>query len=210
MECEKITQPANAIEIMQNPDKKHLQENLFNCIYTLFQGSFLNWIINKYSNVQSRQKLWEDAKDAFQNGVSAFYLKAQEKEFNMRASLKTIIFSFGLLQLLAFFKKDKLVYGINDYMKLLELFINDDFAEIEKQSILNEREVSLIEALSMLTEKQQQILLMKFFQKLRSKEIARILNVTAGNVDNESTKAYKELRSILKTKFDIQKEKLWN
>jgi RNA polymerase sigma factor (sigma-70 family) len=210
MDCEKITQPAIAGEIMQDPEKKHLQENLFHCIYALFQGSFLNWIMNKYGEGQRKQKLWEDAKDAFQNGVSAFYLKAQKEEFKMTASLKTIIFSFGLLQLLAYFKKDKLVYGISDYTKMIELFFEDGIGETENQFKLNQRELSLIDALSTLPEKQRNILLMKFFHKLRSKDIAEVMHVSAGNVDNESTKAYKKLRNILKTTFDIEKEKVWN
>src|SRR5688500_11073092 len=110
MDCQEITETGIALKIMQNEDGKQLRPRLFHCIYALFQASFLSWINNKYNHASSLQKLNEDAKDAFQNGVTAFFLKSQAKEFSIKGSLKTTIYSFGLLQLLAYFKKDKLKY----------------------------------------------------------------------------------------------------
>ncbi|MEJ7680981.1 MAG: hypothetical protein WKG06_24645 [Segetibacter sp.] len=105
MECEEITQASVALTIMQTPGDKRL-EKLFNCIYSLFHGSFLNWILNKYSGKNIlKDKLLEDAKDAFENGIVALYLKSKKHELNIKGSLKTTVYSFGLLQLLAFLKK---------------------------------------------------------------------------------------------------------
>lgn len=205
MECEEIIQPTVAMEVLRRPEKKHLQARLFHCIYALFQGSFLSWILNKYRHNQHREKLWEDAKDAFQNGLSVFYLKSQQTGFTLKSSLKTTIYSYGFLQLLACFKKEKHAYGIKGYMDCLELIFEDGFLEKECHDLMNDREHCLMEALNMLPKKQREILLMKFFQKLKSRQIAEILEVSAGNIDNESTKAYKELREILKLKFNIKK-----
>ncbi|MGZ5191169.1 MAG: sigma-70 family RNA polymerase sigma factor [Flavisolibacter sp.] len=206
MECREITQPTVALEIMQTPGDRRLQQ-LFACIYSLFQGSFLNWIVHRFHKSRYQDKLWEDAKDAFQNGMMTLYCKSQAKEFSIKGSLKTTIYSFGLLQLLAFFKKEKYIYRSDDYANCLYLFFEDDLLENERHELLNEKENDLMEALKILPEKQRHILLMKFFEKLKSKEIAEKLHVTVGNVDNDSTKAYKELRNILQSKFSFQKQK---
>lgn len=208
MDCGEITQPTVALEIMQTPGDRRLQR-LFSCIYSMFQGSFLKWILNKYQNSPNKHKLWEDAKDAFQNGLMAFYHKSQKKELVIKGSLKTTIYSFGLLQLMAYFKKERSVYGAGDYFKCFDLLFEDDSIEQERHELLNEKEIDLLVALKELPEKQRNILIMKFFEKLRSKQIAERLNVTPGNVDNDSTKAYKELRNILKSKSSFQKQDQW-
>ena len=206
MECGEITKVSVALEIMQTPGDRRLQQ-LFSCIYSLFQGSFLTWILHKYKNSRYKDKLWEDAKDAFQNGLMAFYNKSQKKELIIKGSLKTTIYSFGLLQLLAYFKKERSVYGSVDYAKCFDLFFEDELLEHERHELLNERESDLMEALAELPEKQRHILLMKFFEKLKSKQIAEKLNVTPGNIDNDSTKAYKELRNLLQFKIQFSKTK---
>lgn len=209
MECGEITKVSVTLEIMQTPGDRRLQQ-LFSCIYSLFQSSFLSWILHKYSSSPYKDKLWEDAKDAFQNGLMAFYHKAQKKELIIKGNLKTTIYSFGLLQLLAYFKKERSVYGSVDYAKCFDLYFEDDLLEHERHELLNERESDLMEALAELPEKQRHILLMKFFEKLKSKQIAEKLNVTPGNIDNDSTKAYKELRNLLQLKSSFQKQKQWH
>ncbi len=153
-----------------------------------------------------KDKLLEDAKDAFENGILALYEKSKKNELNIKGSLKTVIYSFGLLQLLAFFKKDKLVYGTGNYIACIDLLFDDEFSEKERRPFYTEREKVLMEALKDLSPKQREILIMKFFHKLKSRQIAEILNVTPGNVDNDSAKAYKKLREILITKYNFQRQ----
>jgi RNA polymerase sigma factor (sigma-70 family) len=200
MDCQQITEAPVALQIMQAPEGKGLQQ-LFHCIYSLFQGSFLDWIQSKYNRSGCKEKLREDAKDAFQNGILAFYDKARKKELTIKGSLKTVVYSFGLLQLLAFFKKEKTVYGITNYKNGFDLFFENDCLENERQELLNEKEQELLEVLMKLPAKQRDILFMKFFGKLKSKQIAEKLGVSAGNVDNEAAKAYKSLRLLLKPKY---------
>ena len=202
MDCQEITQPAVAMQIIQTPQDPRLQR-LFGCIYSLFQASFLKWILQKY-NSPRKDKLWEDAKDAFQNGILALYLKVQQKGFLIKNSLKTTVYSFGLLQLLAVFKRERLRYISDDYLKCFELFFEDDLLEAERQDMLNERESNLLQALQSLPKKQRDILEMRFFEKLKSKQIAERLDVSASNVDNESAKAYRMLRSILQDKHPLK------
>jgi len=209
MDCQEITEVPVALRILQTPEDNRLQQ-LFRCIYSLFQGSFLGWILHKYAASSHKDKLWEDAKDAFQNGLVSFYHKAQDKNFSITGSLKTTIYSFGLLQLLALFKKEKRVNHQYDYLQGMELFFEDELLKDERHHLLNEKETDLLEALSMLPKKQKDILVMKFFQKLKSKEIAEKFNVSPGNVDNDASKAYKELRRILLEKFSFQKQEQWN
>ena len=206
MDCQEITKTSVALEIMQTPGDRRLQQ-LFSCIYFLFQGSFLNWILHKYQNSGNKDKLWEDAKDAFQNGLMIMYRKSQDKDFFIKGSLKTTIYSFGFLQLLASFKKEKIVQGSGDQAQYVDLFFEKEFLENETQQLLNERERDLMEALAQLPKKHRDILVMKFFNKLKSKQIAEKLHVTPGNIDNESTKAYKALRKILQSKSSFQNQK---
>lgn len=209
MECVELTQATVALEIMQTPEDRRLQR-LFSCIYTMYHSSFLNWVLQKYQNNRNRDKLWEDAKDGFQNGLMAFYYKAQKKELVIKGSLKTTIYSFGLLQLLAYFKKEKTMYRTVEYAKSFDLFFQIDFLEHEKHELLDERESDLMEALRSLPEKQRHILIMRFFEKLKSKQIAEKFHITAGSVDNDSTRAYRELRNILASKSSFKKQDQWH
>lgn len=203
MDCQELTKAPVALEIMQTPDDKRLTR-LFHCIYLLFHGSFLTWIQHKYDGSRLKEKLHEDAKDAFQNGLLVLYDKCKKREISIRGSLKTVVYSFGMLQLLAFFKKDKIVYGVQDYRNGFDLLLQHEAADGENRELLNEKEKDLMEAIAKLPKKQGEILMMKFFGKLKSKQIAEKLGVSAGNVDNESAKAYKALRQILQVKFSAK------
>lgn len=197
MDCRQITQTTIALEIVQSPGDSRLQQ-LFNCIYRLFQESFLSWVNKRFAASTLRQTLREDAKDAFQNGLMAFYNKAKGKNLSIHGSLKTTLFSFGLLQLLACFKKEKKHRPL--YLHGLDLFFEDAFLESEKQQLLSEKESELMKALGELPRRPRDILIMKFFEHLHSKEIACRLHVSAGHVDNEAARAFRLLRHMLSAK----------
>ena len=80
---------------------------LIYCIYEKYYQSFLQWILYKFNGLTMRDKLLEDAKDAFQNGILVFYLKSQHPGFTFKSSLKTTIYNYGLLQLKVAIKKEK-------------------------------------------------------------------------------------------------------
>ncbi len=200
MDCQQITHTPVALEILQTQGGQRLQA-LFHCIYTLFQGSFLSWIFHRYSHHRNKDRLLADAKDAFQNGVMAFYLKSQQAGFEIKGSLKTAIYSFGLLQLLACFKRERTVYVVSDYLDCLDMLFEDELFETERQELLNEQEQEVIEALRLLPENQRAILSMRFFEHLKSRQIAERLEISTGHVNNESARAYKALRHLLKTKM---------
>lgn len=201
MDCQEITQAQVALEILKRPGSREFNE-LFHCIYKLFKGDFINWILRRYSNISFKEKVWEDAKDAFQMGMEKIFEKSMKNEFTIKASLKTTVYSYGLLQLLAKIKQEQSEEKRKrDYLKWVDLLIENDFIIKEVGDLIDDREKALIEALNKCPEKQRRILTMKFFGKLRSKEIAGELGFSTGNVDNEKTKAYKTLREYLKTKF---------
>jgi RNA polymerase sigma factor (sigma-70 family) len=200
MECQEITQPSVALEIMQNPEDSRLPQ-LFRCIYLRFHDSFISWILNRYSNGGNNEKLQEDAKDAFQNGLLELFDKARKNELSIKGSLKTVVYSFGMLQLLASLKKEKMFHKVRDYMDDFDSLFENDFLESERQELFDKKEKDLIEALlTRLPAKQRDILFMRYFGKLRSRQIAEKLGISVGNVDNETAKAYKALRNILKVK----------
>ena len=202
-ESEEITRTPAALSILQASRSSRLQQ-LFNCIYAMFQSNFINWILRKYNNNICKDKLWEDAKDAFQNGLMVFYLKSRQKGFTIRASLKTVVYWFAFLQFLAARKKEKMVYGIEAFDKYFDKFFENDLLEIERQSLLNKQENDLLDAISKLSGKQREILMLKFFNKMRSSEIAEKLDISVGNVDNTSTKAYKELRRLMQEHTEVK------
>jgi RNA polymerase sigma factor (sigma-70 family) len=200
MNCQEITQVPVALEIMKGPQSREYQQ-LFRCIYELFQGSFINWIFKKYSNISSKEKLLNDAKDAFQMGMMKMVEKSRQNGLIINGSLKTTVYSYGLLQLLAKVKQEKSEEKRRSgYLTLIDLLIEDDSIIKEIGDVFDEREKALLKALNELPEKRRQILIMAFYDKLRSKEIGGKLGVSSGNVDNEKTKAYKALREILKSK----------
>jgi len=201
MDCQEITQVPAALEIIKAPESREYQQ-LFHCIYELFQGSFICWILKKYSNISAKEKLWNDAKDAFQMGIVKIIEKLRNNELAIHGSLKTTIYSFGLLQLLASVKKEKSAEKRKTgYQILMDLLVENDSIIKETGELFDERQKALLKALHELPEKQRQILIMAFYGKLKSKEIAGKLGVSAGNIDNEKTKAYKALRETLKSKF---------
>jgi RNA polymerase sigma factor (sigma-70 family) len=209
MDCKEITKAPIALQILQRSGDTRLQR-LFHCIYSLFQSCFIKWIIHKYGHNLPKEKLWEDAKDAFQNGLMTLHHKAQQKEFTIKGSLKTTVYSFGILQLLASFKKEKHTrnFPLIDYE--IVCAFEGYYPGEEQNQRLNEKEQELMAALVQLPPKLHTILMMKFFDKLKSKEIAAKMNVTAGNVDNDTAKAYKLLRSVLQSKSSFQKKEQWN
>lgn len=198
MDCREVTQPTVAMQIIQTPQDGRVQW-LFKCIYALFQESFMRWILSKY-NYSNKDKLWQDAKDAFQNGVMAFYLKVKQKRFQIKNSLKTTVYSFGLLQLLAVFKKEKHSHVPGDYLQRFALFLEDEQLEAERQELFDREETNLLKALQELSKLQRNVVMMRFFEQLSSKQIAERLDTTPGRVDNESAKAYRKLRSLLQAK----------
>jgi len=203
MDCQEITKPSVALEIMQNPEDSRLP-HLFRCIYSQFHDSFISWILNRHSNGGNNEKLQEDAKDAFQNGLLELFDKARKKELSIKGSLKTVVYSFGMLQLLASLKKENMVYKVRDYMDDFDSLFQNDFMESERQELFDKKEKDLMEALlTRLPARQRDILFMRYFGKLRSRQIAEKLGISVGNVDNETAKAYKALRNILKVKHNL-------
>ena len=204
MDCQELTKPSVALEIMQNPDDSRLPQ-LFRCIYSRFHDSFISWILNRYSNGGSNEKLQEDAKDAFQNGMLELFDKAGKKELSIKGSLKTVVYSFGMLQLLAALKKEKMVYKVRNYIDDLDSLFENDFLESERRDLFDKKEKDLMEALlTSLPARQKDILLMRYFGKLRSRQIAEKLGISVGNVDTETARAYKVLRNILSAKQNFK------
>ena len=198
-----IAKASVALEVMRTRDGRRLQQ-LFVWIYSSYYASFLSWILRLYSTTPYKDKLLEDAKDAFQNGMLALLLKSQTKDLILRGSLKTAVYSFAFHQLLAIFKREKNIYRNLDDADCLSRFVEDERIELERNALLNQRDKDLLNALARLPKKRHDILVMKFFDKLKSKQIAEKLHVTVGNVDNDSTRAYKELRIALQSKFSFQ------
>src|SRR5947209_19970789 len=86
MDCQEITQVPLALEIMKGPESRQY-EQLFDCIYELLQGSFIKWILGKYNNVSSKERLFNDAKDAFQMGMLKIVEKARNNELVINGSI---------------------------------------------------------------------------------------------------------------------------
>jgi hypothetical protein len=94
----------------------------------LLQGSFIKWIHGKYNNVSSKEKLFNDAKDAFQMGMLKIIEKARKNELAINGSLKTTVYSYGLLQLLTIVKQERSEGKRQTvYITLIDLLIEHDY-----------------------------------------------------------------------------------
>ncbi len=194
MKCDKLIQVDTVLEIMQNPEKSGLRNALFSCIYSEFQDKFIKRIKKRFSYNKYQDKLLLDIEDAFENGLVAFFIKSQRKGFTIKGNLEATLYTFVYFQLLADFKKqNRLDFGSIDYSKWDELISGIDIDGDIDQYDLNEREVCLIKLLAMLTEKQRNILIMKYFDKLTAEQIAKKLGVVIGDVHNVTWKARKVL-----------------
>ena len=191
--CYEFLQPDNAIQILHGSDTKAIQQ-LFYCIYKSHYQSFLQWILFKFNGVTYKDKLLEDAKDAFQNGVLVFYLKSQKKDFEIKNSLKTTIYNYGLLQLKAAIKKERHVMHAWPYIEYPVTACEID-PDSQQHLVEISKEIELIKAISNLKAKEREVILLKYFNHLRSKQIAEKLHVTVGDIDNTTGKAYKHLRA---------------
>jgi RNA polymerase sigma factor (sigma-70 family) len=201
MDCRKLLQPAMAQKIIRDPQHEQFQA-LFHCINSL-EGNFVKWVLRNYSSYYNKEKLLEDARDAFRIAVFELYRKARRKGFKFTASVKTFLFQIALNQMRSMLRKQKHAY-ISIYAKEIEEVIIDDPPAKKQQETVEERERLVRSAIMHLSKTQVKIILLKFFNHMKSKQIAQALDVTVGNIDNHLSKAYKDLRNMLKDKLDFE------
>lgn len=220
MNCKEFTEVAFVQKTMESSTNKEHLERIFSCIYKLFCNEFIHLILSKYSfDPGSRERISEMAKDAFQEGLLKFYDTIKREGLRAEATLKTIVFTFCQWQFRAIKKKEDRkethVVSINNTYELedgqdatLTIYeaISDNQAYWDEslRVMLSEEEHMLYSAIRMLpNDKWQKALICKYFDEMKPAEIASMLKVSKGYIENELTHARKSLKKILISKFNF-------
>lgn len=137
-----------------------------------------------YKYVRFRVKVNEDAEDLTQS----IFLKLFSNIKNMTpASPRALLFTIARNTIIDHWRTRKSYANIDDHIETL--FEGSGKPDTEKRDIL--------QALGMLSEKEQEILELSYFSDLDSKTIANIVNKTEDNVRQIKSRALKKLRSII-------------
>lgn len=198
--CKERMQLPIVQQAIQDPAKRRLLNEIFDCIYKSFRQPFIGSMIQRNRGIDP-YKVIEMAEDAFQEGLKEFYSKTKANGLKQKASLQTIVFTYGQFQFLALRKK---VFRSGSVPFDNDMYIGDLLCEEEAmwdeilETKLTEEEYRLHQAIRRLRKKKwQKILYWFYFDELNPDEIAQKLGTGKGHVNNLLTKARKELKKLL-------------
>jgi len=157
-------------------------------LYRAYRNDFIKWAIQNYSCNE------DDAKDIFQDIIISFYHKVKERKItSIDYSLKTYLFSCGKNHLLNLSKKNQKFIDLSS----LE-FTNDEMIKIEKMEKLNHDKLLIENAIKEMSETDQKILKMFYFDNYDLDTIAKELGYKNANVvKSKKSACLKKMISIM-------------
>lgn len=134
----------------------------------------------------------EDAKDVFHDSVIAIIEKTNDPKFELRASIKTFLYSVARNIWYARVRKNKNVTEFEDF----ERFVEDD-TELERKK-MTEWQLNVIEAcLEKMGDPCKTLLMQFYYFKKSMTEIAKMLDYTsADHAKSQKYKCMKRLKSL--------------
>ena len=149
--------------------------------------------LNVFRYICKRIGMTEDAKDLTSEIFLACY-KNYEKYDPTRSSLNSWLYVIVNNRLKNFYRDKKMHEPIDAHIDSLALSYDDDMG---KAAYLDELRDILADALELLPERSRQIIVMKYFDERSSEDIADILGLTPVNVRVITSRAIKQLNSII-------------
>ncbi|MEM9819873.1 MAG: sigma-70 family RNA polymerase sigma factor [Bacteroidota bacterium] len=136
----------------------------------------------------------EEAKDVFQDGLIVLYNKCKAKDFQLRSSLQTFLFSICRnLWLMKLRSKKREVKLDDSFTHLPDL--DDSILEV---LVVSEREQLVAQLLNQLGEGCKQILHYFYFERLRMKAIMQLMKLSSEQVaKNKKANCMKKLRKLV-------------
>lgn len=162
-----------------------MEQNKFEKIYRQYYSNIYNYIRKRISNQQDSEEL---TSEVFTN----FYKKIEDFD-ESKCSVSTWLYVIASNRLKNYYrgKKEELPLEATDVQAVSE--------EANPQNILELEEMrkELLKALKMLPLKERSILIQKFYIGKSSVEIAKDMELTAGNVRVIQKRSLEKLRRIL-------------
>lgn len=132
--------------------------------------------------------------DIFQDALIVFYGKVREGDFTLTCAIKTYVFSICRNLWLKELRKNKRYVTLNTDQD--HIAIKEDSLAVLYQT---EKEQQIANLIGQLDEGCQQILKLYYFDRLKMKKIAEILNLSSDQVaKNKKSSCLKKLRNLLK------------
>lgn len=143
----------------------------------------------------------EDALDLTQE----IFLRAYQKigKYNSNSTFSTWLYRLAVNLCIDELRKHKRSAGMKP---LEEAALQIDTNTPEENTILNDRERQIWEALNSLKEKERMILILRDMEGLSYNEIAEILKCSLGRVKSRIHEARQKLKAILETKTELWAE----
>ncbi len=135
----------------------------------------------------------EDAADIFQDAIIVFYEKVQSNQFRLSSSIRTYLYSVC---------KHLWLNKLRAQKKVVSLSKESEFISIDPlgSAILgsNERNEYLMNLLASLGKNCKRILILYYYDRLKMKEIAELMNFANDQVaKNKKSSCLKKLKSIV-------------
>jgi RNA polymerase sigma factor (sigma-70 family) len=206
-ECDELTQIPVVQQAFNEPGERSLLEKIFKCINSMFRVKLINRIVNNFHDFGRQVELEQMAKDAFQDGLTVFFTKTNINGLRNEAKLETIIHSYVIMQFMKL-RQERLRHATalidERTLTIGEIFCVDEHVwDSVCKVYFTEKQYKLHKAIRMLKTEWQKILYWVYFDGLSSKEIAIKLKIKPGSVDNILTKARRQLKEILISKFNF-------
>ncbi len=143
----------------------------------------------------------EDAADIFQDALLVFYHKSRKKDFELKCTVKTYLYSIC---------KNMWLYRLRSRKK--EIRMNEDFETIQLEEdtlallIESDHKKLIARLMDNLGEKCKQILTLVYFDRLKMEEIAhRVEMSNAQVVRNQKSRCMKKLKSMIEQSEELLK-----
>lgn len=145
------------------------------------------------SYVKKNNGTEESAADVFQDALIAFYKNALTDDFKLSCTIKTYLFSISRNLWLKQLRKAKREVALSE--ENIEVPIEESGLSILYE---NEREAAIAKLMGSLDPSCREVLKLYYFDRLKMKEIARILNLSNEQVaKNKKSACMKKLRSLV-------------
>lgn len=205
MDCNDIGQPILLVNYFRQDDEP-TKSGVLKCFYKLYFETFKRLTFSICLNKPYTEHKGETlAREAFNDGLLSFYFFVREKGFADRgASVKSLFFTFCIKKLKGLItdiarqsvKKTggnpEIVIAKVSETKEDDYQVSNDYEEQWKKN-----ETLLNKALEILGERGKRLIYWRKVDKLGNEEIATLLNIQPGSVNNEVYKCLKRLNKIV-------------
>jgi len=160
----------------------------FRFMYSNYLGMVQNVVLNNSGDVQ-------EAEDIFQDGLIVLFNQAKKKDFELRCTVKTYLYSICRNLWLKKLRKSSRMVELTETVKQ---FVTVEESQLKTLEITEEKEI-VANYLNQLSEGCQKILKYFYFERRRMTEIAELMGLAnEQGAKNKKSMCMKKLKSLMK------------